>query len=63
MLPANQRTHEKVVAMRSRITRLYNYPWTGAPRRARFDAGLVSLNGSTRKAYTQFKRSAKRFDR
>jgi hypothetical protein len=49
--------------MRSRITRLYNYQWTGVRRSARFDAGLVNPNGSARKAYTQFKKSAKRYAR
>ena len=49
--------------MRSRITRLYNYQWTGVARSARFDAGLVNPNGSPRKAYHQFKRSAARYDR
>jgi hypothetical protein len=49
--------------MRSRITRLYNYQWTGVNRNARFDAGLVNANGSPRKAYRQFKRSASHFDR
>jgi hypothetical protein len=49
--------------MRSRLTRLYNYQWTGAVRRARFDAGLVGPTGKPRKAYKQFKKSARRYDR
>jgi hypothetical protein len=49
--------------MRSRITRLYNYQWTGVQRRARFDAGLVNPDGSARRAYQQFKRFAARYDR
>jgi len=49
--------------MRSRVTRLYNYQWTGVERSARFDAGLVNPNGSARKAYRQFKRSAARHAR
>jgi hypothetical protein len=49
--------------MRSRITRLYNYQWTGVPRSSRFDAGLVNPDGSARKAYRQFKKSAKKFAR
>jgi hypothetical protein len=49
--------------MRSRITRLYNYQWTGVPRSSRFDAGLVNPNGSARKAYKQFKRDAARYAR
>jgi hypothetical protein len=42
--------------MRSRITRLYNYQWTGAPSSARFDAGLVGPTGSPRKAFRTFKK-------
>ena len=49
--------------MRSRITRLYNYQWTGVQRSARFDAGLVNPNGSPRRAYRQFKKSAARYAR
>jgi hypothetical protein len=49
--------------LRGRITRLYNYQWTGAKRGARFDAGLVNPNGSQRPAYRQFKKSARRFAR
>jgi hypothetical protein len=49
--------------MRSRITRLYNYQWTGVTKGARFDAGLVNPNGSARKAYRQFRKSAARYDR
>jgi hypothetical protein len=49
--------------MKGRVTRLYNYQFTGAPRSARFDAGLVNEDGSQRKAYRQFKKSAKRFAR
>jgi hypothetical protein len=49
--------------MKGRITRLYNYQWTGAPRSARFDAGLVNENGTPRKAYKQFKKSAAKFAR
>ena len=47
--------------MRSRITRLYNYQWTGVQRSARFDAGLVNPDGTARKAYKQFKRFAARY--
>jgi hypothetical protein len=49
--------------MRSRLTRLYNYQWTGVPRSARFDAGLVNPNGSPRPAYRKFKRLARPYDR
>jgi hypothetical protein len=49
--------------MRAKITRLYNYQWTGVRRGARFDAGLVNPNGSARRAYRQFKKSAARYDR
>ena len=49
--------------MRSRITRLYNYQWTGVARSAIFDAGLVNPDGSPRKAYHEFKRLAAGFAR
>jgi hypothetical protein len=49
--------------MRSRITRLYNYQWTGVAPNARFDAGLVNANGTGRKAYRQFKKYAARYSR
>ena len=42
-----------------KITRLYNYQWTGVAEVARFDAGLVNPDGSPRKAYRQFKKSAR----
>jgi hypothetical protein len=57
------RYDSRVRGMRSRITRLYNYQWTGAPRGARFDAGLVNPNGTQRPAYRQFKKSARPFAR
>ena len=49
--------------LRGKITRLYNYQWTGAPRSARFDAGLVNVDGTARKAYNVFKRQAKKHSR
>jgi hypothetical protein len=53
----------RLPGMRSRLTRLYNYEWTGAPRSARFDAGLVGPTGKPRKAYKTFKKLAKKYDR
>lgn len=44
--------------LKSRITRLYNYQYTGSPAGVRFDAGLVDADGSTRPAYDTFKRLA-----
>ena len=41
--------------MRSRISRLYNYQWTGARKSATFDAGLVGPTGSPRSAFEAFK--------
>jgi hypothetical protein len=37
--------------LRSRITRVFVYDWFGAPRGARFDAGLVGPDGTPRAAY------------
>ena len=42
-----------------RVKRLYNYRWFGEPRSARFDAGLVNANGSSRPGLTQFRKSIK----
>jgi hypothetical protein len=45
--------------MRSRITRWFVYQWFGAPRGARFDAGLVDRDGSPRAAYFVLRRHAR----
>jgi Glycosyl hydrolase catalytic core len=42
--------------MRSRVTRLFIYQWFGAPRGARFDAGLVDPDGTPRPAYFVLRR-------
>jgi hypothetical protein len=46
---------------RRHIDRLYSYNWTGAPRGARFDAGLTRADGSLRPAYDVFRREMRRF--
>ena len=46
--------------MRSKVTQLFVYQWYGAPRGARFDAGLVNPNGTPRKAFAVFARNAKK---
>jgi hypothetical protein len=48
--------------MRSRITRLYNYQWTGARKSATFDAGLVGPTGSPRSAFKPFKKLEAKYD-
>jgi hypothetical protein len=45
--------------MRSKITRLFVYNWFGAPRGARFDAGLVDPDGTPRAAYYVVKARAR----
>jgi hypothetical protein len=40
-----------------RVTRIYVYRWFGERRSARFDAGLVNPNGSSRPGLTQFRKS------
>jgi hypothetical protein len=45
--------------MRSKITRLFVYQWFGAPRGARFDAGLVDPDGTPRAAYFLVQRYAR----
>ena len=44
--------------LRSKVTRVYNYDFTGVPPGARFDAGLTNPSGSKRKAYNTFKKLA-----
>ena len=51
MFQLADRYDSRLSGMRSRITRLYNYQWTGVPKNSGFDAGLVNPNGSARKAY------------
>jgi hypothetical protein len=58
-----RRYDSRLPGMRSRLTRLYNYQWSGAPRSARFDAGLVGPTGKPRTAYRTFKRLARPYDR
>jgi hypothetical protein len=45
--------------MRSRITRVYPYQYTGVGREERFDAGLITEGGRPRPAYAVFKRYAR----
>ena len=53
------RYDERRPRLRSRITRLYVYEWFGAPRGARFDAGVVGPDGSPRPAYHVLRRHAR----
>jgi Glycosyl hydrolase catalytic core len=46
--------------MRSKVTRLFVYKWFGEPRSARFDAGLVNPDGSPRKHFATFRKTARR---
>jgi Glycosyl hydrolase catalytic core len=46
--------------MRSKITRLFVYRWYGEPRSARFDAGLVNADGTPRRHFRTFRRTAVR---
>ncbi len=48
---------------RRSISRVYVYNWTGAPRGARFDAGLTNADGSLRPGYRTFRSRIKRFSR
>jgi hypothetical protein len=53
----------RVKGMRAKITRLYNYQWSGAEPGAAFDAGLVNPDGSPRPAYDAFRRLAAKLPR
>ena len=48
---------------RRHIKRVYVYNWTGAPRDARFDAGLTNPDGSRRPAMRVFLKKIRRFRR
>lgn len=41
--------------MRSKITRIYYYSWTGAPRGTRWDSGLTDPDGSPRRHFATFR--------
>jgi hypothetical protein len=47
----------RLLRLSPRIRRLYIYNWTGAPRDARFDAGLTNPDGSPRPAYRTLARN------
>ena len=46
--------------MRSKITRLFVYSFYGAEPSARFDAGLVNPAGTPRKAFSSFRKNARK---
>jgi hypothetical protein len=48
---------------RSQVRRLYSYNYYGTDCSTRFDAGLVSANGTPRPAYTVFQRNVANFRR
>jgi hypothetical protein len=60
---ANRLSYLFTVARRYRrdIKRLYIYNWTGAPRGARFDAGVVNPDGSPRPAYSTLRSKIRTF--
>jgi hypothetical protein len=47
----------KLARKYKRIKRVYVYRWYGAPRKERFDSGLVGPNGESRAGLKQFKKS------
>jgi hypothetical protein len=49
----------KLAKANKKIKRLYVYTWFGAPRSARFDAGLVGPDGKPRKAYAEVRKHVK----
>jgi len=63
MFKLSNRYSRRQPGMRSRISRLYNYQWSGAPLGAAFDAGLVNPDGTPRPAYATFKRQAAKLPR
>jgi hypothetical protein len=49
-------TFKLVRKYRSKITRWYFYQWQGVPKGARWDSGVVGLNGTPRPGYAALKR-------
>jgi hypothetical protein len=49
--------------LKSTITRIYPYQFTGVPKGSRFDAGLVDEHGKPRPAYKTFKAALKKRSR
>jgi hypothetical protein len=60
MFTLANRYDSKRRGMRSKINRLFVYKWFGEKRGARFDAGLVDPDGSPRKAFSVFRKTARR---
>jgi Glycosyl hydrolase catalytic core len=58
MFTLANRYDSKRRGMRSKITQLYVYKWFGERRGARFDAGLVNPNGSPRRHFNTFRKTA-----
>jgi hypothetical protein len=55
MFTLSDKYSRKRKGLRSRITRIYPYQYSGVDRNMRFDAGLVDTHGKPRKAYKVFK--------
>jgi hypothetical protein len=60
MFTLANRYDSKRRGLRSKINRLFVYKWFGEKRGARFDAGLVDPDGSPRKAFSVFRKTARR---
>lgn len=60
MFKIANRYDSKRRGLRSKITRLFVYKWFGEERGARFDAGLMDPDGSPRKAFSVFRKFARR---
>jgi hypothetical protein len=60
MFKLADRYSRRRAGMRSRITRVYPYQYTGVKRGTRFDAGLVGPTGKARPAYRTFKAKARK---
>jgi hypothetical protein len=58
MFKLANRYDSRQAGLRSRITQLYVYKWFGEVRGARFDSGLVNPDGTPRKAYPVFRKTA-----
>jgi hypothetical protein len=60
MFQLADRYSRRQAGLRSRISRIYPYSWTGVARGERFDAGLTDPDGSPRAAYGVFRKYARK---
>jgi hypothetical protein len=59
MFKLARRYSKRRAGTRAKITQVYIYTWFGEPRGARFDAGVVNVDGTPRKAFAVVRRGVR----